>query len=774
MARRERESTLPEHQFRGRREDLRLLTGRGKFTTDNNVDGQAAAHFLRADRAHARIVRVDTERARNLPGVVDIVTGVDIAATGWKTPPVLSFFKGVGGSSLRIPYRGGLAHDRVRFVGEPVAVVVAETEHQAQDAAELIEVEYQDLPIVVEAADGVAPGAALVHDDVPGNLALDYEYGNRESTEQGFAKAAHTVRVELRAQRISGNPMEPKSCLAQYDAANDQYELWAPTQGTGDLKTALSQITGLPWEKFLIRSTDVGGAFGVRNEIYPEFLAVMLAAKRTGRPVKWTGTRSETMSGDHHARAADLKGELAFDGEGKFLALRVEWLVNLGAFCSSAGPLINTVAAPTSSAASLYNIPAVFGKHRLVFTNTTPVTAYRGAGRPNVSYLWERLVEEAARKLGIDSVKLRRRNLLRKTMFPMKSATGSTYDSADPARLLDTALEAADWKGFGKRQRASKREGKLRGIGLAMFIEPSGGMGKEQSDLRVEPDGKLSMFSLAGPSGQGHETVFPAMVAEVLGLPEDRIDLRYNDVRAPKLAGTGSFGSRSLISHGASLVAGAREIVEKGKALAARELEADPGDIAFDRGEYRVAGTDRAVTMKILMEKKWGEAAHPLDTNITIDLATAFPSGAHIAEVEIDPDTGASWIVNYIAADDCGNIYNHKIVEGQLQGGLMQGIGQVFGEHVTYEPATGQLLSGTFMDYFMPKAENLSPLKLIDCGVPSPANSLGAKGAGEAGATGAVPALANAVMDALKAVNVRHLEMPYSPARVWGAIHQKS
>ena len=764
---------MPEHQFKGRREDLRLVTGRGKYTTDNNVDRQAAACFLRADRAHARIVRVDTERARKSPGVLDVVTGADYFANGWKAPPVMAFFKGVGGSSLRVPYRGGLAHDRVRFVGEPVALVVAETEHQAQDAAELIDVEYEDVPVFVEAADALKPGAVSIHEDVPGNLAFDYEYGNKDNTEQGFAKAAHVVRVEVRAQRIAGNPMEPKSCLAKYDAATEQFELWAPTQGVGDLKTSLSQITGLPWEKFAIRSSDVGGAFGVRNEIYPEFLAVMLAAKRTGRPVKWIGTRSETISGDHHARAADLRGELAFDNDGNFLALRVEWLVNLGAFCSSAGPLINTVAAPTSSAASLYNIPAVHGKHRLVFTNTTPVTAYRGAGRPNVSYLWERLVEEAALKLGVDSVKLRRRNLLRKNAFPMKSATGSTYDSADPARLLDTALEAADWKGFGKRQRASKREGKLRGIGLAMFIEPSGGMGKEQSDLRVGADGKLSMFSLAGPSGQGHETVFPALVAEVLGIPEDRIDLRYNDVAAPKLAGTGSFGSRSLISHGASLVAGAKEIVEKGKALAARELEVDPGDITFDKGEYRVAGTDRTVTMKTLMEKKWGEATHPLDTNITIDLAAAFPSGAHIAEVEIDPDTGASSIVNYVAADDCGNIYNHKIVEGQLQGGLMQGIGQVFGEHIAYDPANGQLLSGTFMDYFMPRAENLSPLLMIDCGMPSPANSLGAKGAGEAGATGAVPALANAVFDALKAVNVKHIEMPYSPARVWAAIHHE-
>ncbi len=772
MGQRERDEALAEHQFKGRREDLRLITGRGRYTTDNNVNGQAAAHFLRADRAHARIVKVDIAAARKRPGVLDIVTGADIAATGWKTPPVLSFFKGVGGSSLRIPFRGGLAHDRVRFVGEPVALVIAETEHLAQDAAELIEIEYEDLPVIVEAAVGIAAGAIALHGDVPGNLAFDYEYGDRASTEQGFAKAKHVVRVELRAQRIAGNPMEPKSCLAQYDAAKEQFELWVPSQGTGDLKAALAQITGLPHEKFLVRSADVGGAFGVRNEIYPEFLAVMLAAKRTGRAVKWTGTRSETMSGDHHARAADLTGELALDEKGKFLALRVQWLVNLGAFCSSAGPLINTVAAPTSSAASLYNIPAVHGKHLLVFTNTTPTTAYRGAGRPNVAYLWERLVEEAAVVLGMNSVKLRRRNLLRKDMFPMKSPTGSSYDSADPVRLLDTALQAADWDGFEKRRKIAKRAGKLRGIGLAMFLEPSGGVGKEQVELRIEPDGRVAMFSLAGPSGQGHETIFPALVANVLGFPEDRIELRYNDVATPKFLGTGTFGSRSLICHGGALVAGAKEIVEKGRKLAARELEVDPADVTFANGEYRVAGTDRITTMRTLIEKKWGEASHPLDTNIIIDLAAAFPSGAHIAEVEIDPETGASSIVNYIAADDCGTIYNHTLVEGQLQGGLMQGIGQVFGEHIAYDPSNGQLLSGTFMDYFMPRAHHLSPLALIDCGVPSPSNALGAKGAGEAGATGAVPALANAVLDALKPANVRRLEMPYSPDRIWAAIHR--
>src|SRR5262245_2233413 len=698
-----------------------------------------------------------------------------MAATGWKSPPVLSFFKGVGGSSVRIPFRPGLAHGRVRYVGEPVALVVAETDNIAQDAAEQITIEYEDLPVLVEAAAALEPSAERIHDDLPDNLGFDYEYGDRAATEQKFAEAAHVVRAKVRAQRIAGSPMEPKSGIARYDAAHDVYELYLPSQGTSDLKNALAHITGLDRDKFRIHSNDVGGGFGVRNEIYPEFVALVLAAKRTGKAVRWVGTRSETLSGDHHGRAADLSGELALDARGKFLALRVEWLVNLGAFCSGAGPLINTVAAPTSSASSLYNLPAVYGRHRLVFTNTTPTTAYRGAGRPNVAYLWERLVEEAAATLNIDPITLRRRNALSRKAFPMKTLTGATYDSGDPARLLDTALAAADWKGFNQRRKASKKTGKLRGIGLALFLEPSGAVGKEQIEIKVEADGRLALYSLAGPMGQGLETVLPAVVGDILGIAEDKIELRYNDLAMPRLLGTGSFGSRSLISHGGALSVGAKEIVRKGRELAASQLEVAADDVTFENGVYKVVGTDLSVSLQSLIEKpRAGTNGHPLDTNVTFDTAAAFPSGAHVAEVEIDPDTGASTIVNYVAVDDCGKIYNHKIVEGQLQGGLMQGIGQVFGEAIVYDPGSGQLLSGSFMDYFMPRADNLSPLTLVDCGVPSPSNPLGAKGAGEAGATGSIPALANAVLDALKAVNVKALDMPYTPQRVWRAIHRQS
>jgi carbon-monoxide dehydrogenase large subunit len=764
---------LSEHQFKGRREDTRLITGRGLYTADHTFSELTAAHFVRSDRAHAKIMRIDAEHARTMPGVLDILTGDDLIATGWKGTPSTSFFKGIGGSSLRVPFRSGLAHSRVRFVGEPVALVVADSEHMAQDAAERIQIEYEDLPVVVEASAAIAEGAVLLHEELPDNLAFDYEYGDRRATEQAFATAAHVVHVELRAQRIAGNPMEPKSCVALYDAATNSFELCIPTQGAADLRSALTHITGLGPDHFRIRSADVGGGFGVRHEIYPEFLAVMLAAKRTGRAVKWTGTRSETISGDHHGRAADLTGELALDRDGRFLALRVEWLVNLGAYCSNSGPLINTVAAPTSSAISLYNIATVHGRHRLIFTNTTPTTAYRGAGRPNVAYLWERLVEEAAYATGIDSVELRRKNLLRQAMFPLRTPTGSNYDSGDPDRLLTTALKASDWNGFEARRNTAKRQGRLRGIGVALFLEPSGGMGKEQVEIRVESGGRLAMYSLAGPSGQGHETVFPALVADILGFSEESIDLRYNDNNAPKLIGVGTFGSRSLISHGGALATAAKEIIEKGRQLAAGEFEVAAGDIVFDNGLYRVVGTDLSVSIQSLIERKWFGEAHPLDTNVTIDLATAFPSGAHVAEVEIDPETGELYVVNYVAADDCGTIYNHKLVEGQLHGGLMQGFGQVLGEHIVYEADSGQLLSGSFMDYFMPRAQHLAPTTLIDCGVPSPANPLGAKGAGEAGATGSIPALANAVLDALKPLKIRQLHMPYTSERIWRAIHER-
>ena len=756
---------------RGRREDFRLLTGSGRYTADWNLDGQAHACFLRSDHAHAEIVTIDTGAARAVPGVLAVLAGADVVAAAFKTPPAILFMKGKGGSAFKLPHRHALAHERVRFVGEPVALVVAESEAAAQDGAERIAIEYRDLEPAITAEDALAAGAPQLHSDVPGNLAMEYEYGALAPVEAAFANAAHVARVSLDAQRIAGNPMEPKACLAAYDAATGIYDLYLPTQGMSAVRDGLAQVAGVKPANLRIHAHDVGGAFGVRNEVYPEFAALLLATRLLGRPVKWVGTRAETILSDHHGRGAKLTGALALDSEGNFLAVRIEWLVNLGAYASNAGPFINTGAAPTSSAVNAYRTPAAYGSHRLVFTNTTPTTAYRGAGRPNVSYLAERLVDEAARVSGIDRIALRRKNLIPKSAFPYKTPTGSTYDSGDPPGLLREALDAADWKGFERRRHAAKRAGKLRGIGCAVFIEPSGGVGQEEIAIRFHGDGALDLFTLSGASGQGHETVFPEIVADILGVASDSVRLRASDPDAPPLmVGTGSFGSRSLISHGGALVTGAREVIRKGTELAARELEVAESDLVFENGRYRVPGTDVSITLAELAKRLAGTGEHPLDTQMKVAIAGAFPSGAHVCEVEIDPATGALELIRYVAVDDAGKIYNHTIVEAQLVGGLVQGIGQAMGEHCVYEVETGQLLTGTFMDYYMPRADVLPEIALYDRPVPSPANPLGAKGAGEAGTTGAIPAIANAVIDALKPCGIAHLDMPFTPWRIWEAI----
>jgi aerobic carbon-monoxide dehydrogenase large subunit len=758
--------------FKGRREDLRLVSGRGRYTADWDLPRQAYGHFLRADRAHAEIAAMDLGAAAASPGVLGVFSGADLAKAGYKTPRPILHFKGKDGSVLKVPHRHALAHGRVRFVGEPVVVVVAETQAAAQDAAERIVVHYRDLPAVVEAADALAQGAPLIHADVPGNLAVDYEYGSQPPVDEAFARAAHVARVTLNAQRIAGSPMEPMACVAAYHAESGAYDLYMPTQGTSGIRSELAYVTGLAAEKLRVHSEDVGGAFGVRNELYPEFLAILFAAERVGRPVKWVGTRAETLVTEHQGRGLTLTGELALDSDGNFLAMRVEWLVNLGAYCSNAGPFINTAAAPTSMAVNIYRTPAFHGLNRLIFTNTTPGTAYRGAGRPSVSYLVERLVDEAARVTGIDRVELRRRNLLAKDAFPHKTPTGSTYDSGDPRGLLTQVLKEADWKGFERRRKEAKRRGRLRGIGLATFIEPSGGVGQEEIEIRFDAAGGLQLFTNAGPSGQGHETVFPVVVADILGLDASSVTLRYGDPQAPSLAGTGSFGSRSLISHGGALAVGAHEVIRKGLALAAKELEVAAPDLVFEHGRYRVPGTDLAIDVAELARRHVGGEPHPLDTVAKINTAAAFPSGAHVTEVEIDPDTGALEVLTYVAVDDCGKIYNHVLVEAQMHGGLMQGIGQILGEHCIYVRETGQLLTGTFMDYFMPRADCLPAITLHERSVPSPSNPLGAKGAGEAGTVGAMPVVMNAIMDALAPLGVEDVAMPATSLNVWRAIER--
>jgi len=750
--------------FAGRREDPRLLKGEGRYTADWNFPGQLYAAFLRSDRAHAELRSLNVQTARTAPGVVAVFTGADVQH--YKTPPPQLKAPGRGGMALKVPERPVLARDRVRYVGQEIAMVVAASAAAAQDALELIEIEYFDRIAVVEGAEALAEGMPQLHDSVPGNLAFDFDYGDQAAAAAAIAGAAHVTRLTVESTRVSGNPMEPKACVVVYQEAEDTYDVYASSQGMSLMVPNLAAITGTPAERIRLHAHDVGGGFGVRSQAYPEYCALMHAAKTLGKPVKWVGSRFETIVSDHHGRAATLTGELALDRDGRFVGLRLDWICNSGAYLSQAGPIINTVN-PASHAINVYRIPALYGRHRLVLTNTTPITAYRGAGRPNVSYLIERLVDEAARETGIDRIELRRRNLIAQDAYPYKTPAGSTYDSGNPPGYLDDALEHSDWAGFERRREEARRRGKLRGIGCAVFVEPSGGSagGPEQAAIKFGESGNPALYVLCGPSGQGHETVFSELVAREFGIPVESVEFHASDPHGPRLSGVGTIGSRSVMAHGSASVATARAAVKKALDFAAKELEVAPTDLEFRNGRYTVKGTDVAISFQEVARRYHRE----LDTLEGVQGPMSYPGGAHVAEVEVDPDTGVIDIVNYVAVDDCGRVINHVLLEGQTFGGIVQGVGQVLLEHCVYD-GDGQLLTGSFMDYAMPKADTITGAKLYEHCIPSPTNLLGAKGAGEAGTTGAIPTLANAVIDALRPLGIHQLDFPYSPVRVWQAI----
>ncbi len=756
-------------KFKGRREDFRLVTGQGKYTSDWSLPNEAHGVFLRADHAHAEILSIDTSEAKAHPGVLAVITGQDTA--DFAPLPQLQQTPGRGGKKIIPTGRDVLAVKKVVFSGQGVAFVVATSLEAAMDAAEKIVIDYNVLPCVIDTGDAMKPGAPQLYDHIPGNICYEFEYGNEKAADEAFAKAAHVTKIVLDAPRIVGNPMEPKATVAHYDKKRDIYDVYVPTQGITMMRPGLASAVGVTEDKVKVHTFDVGGGFGVRSEPYAEYPVVMYASKLTGRPVKWVSTRTETMISDHHARAAKLSGELALDKDGKMLGLRAHWIVDVGGYQSGAGAFINT-AGPSRHPTNIYTIPAFYGVHQLVLTNTTPTTAYRGAARPNVTYLVERLVDEAAREIGIDRIELRKRNLIPKKAFPYTIPTGAVYDSGDPPGLLADALKAADWKGFEKRRKQSAKNGKLRGISCCTFVEPSGGgVAPEDGMIKFGESGNPVLYTVSGPSGQGHETVFPEVVAQVFGIDPELITYRAGDPEMSQLTGSGTIGSRSMMNHGGVLVKTAHEVVRKGKELAAKHLEAGVGDIEFDKGKYRVRGTDLSVGLLELAKKYATKEGNPLDAAEKLPVANSFPSGAHVAEVEIDPATGEIDIVAYIAVDDGGNIINHMLAEGQVVGGFMQGLGQVMGEHYIYDDG-GQIVSGSFMDYFMPRAADLPPMTLIDRPVPSPTNPLGAKGVGEAGATGAVPTITNAVIDALRPLGVHTLDLPYTSHRIWQAIRQ--
>ncbi len=756
--------------MKGRLEDLRLLTGRGRYTSDWNLPDQAYAAFLRSDRAHAEIVSVRLDAARALPGVLAVLTGEDVAAAGFKSLPTQLGVNDRFGQPLKKPPRPALAQGRVRHVGECVACVVAESALIAQDAVERIDIEYRDLPSVVDARDALAPGAPQLHDELPGNLVFDYGTGDEAATAAAFERAAKVVRLALENTRVIGNPLEPRACVGSFDAAREHYTLRSCTQGVAGMRGQLAIALGIADDKVDVVAEDVGGGFGVRFNIYPEYCAVLLAAKRVGRPVKWTGTRSEVFLSDEQARDVHCRGELALDASGRFLAMRFDFVSNLGAYLAPTGPFISTQGV-TACLTGVYDVPCAYARIQLACTNTAPVAAYRGAGRPVMSYALERLVDQAAHELKLDPAELRRRNFVPKAKFPYKTANGGLYDCGDFEGVLDDALKASDWSGFAARRAEAATRGRLRGRGIATYIEATGAgfAPADQVEMRFDAEAGITLYAASHSHGQGHETSYAQIVSGVLGVPMESIRLRTGDPSV-RLVGNATGGSRSLLGVGSVMQLAAREAVQKGMALAAKELEAAAADIEFAEGSYRIKGTDRAVSLIALAKKYAAQQPHPLDVKTQSKIGATFPNGCHIAEVEIEPETGLVEVVRYTVVDDAGNIINPMIVEGQIHGGVAQGAGQVFGELAVYDREAGQLLTGSFMDYFMPRAGLVNGLELHEHPVPTATNPLGAKGVGEAGVTGSLPALMNAVLDALRQSGVSRFDMPASPGRLWRAL----
>jgi carbon-monoxide dehydrogenase large subunit len=754
--------------IKGRLEDERMLTGRGRYVSDWALPNQAHGHFLRSDRPHARIASIDASAALAMPGVVAVITGAELAAAGLKPIPVAAPFKWRDGSEQRPASRLCLAHEVVRHVGEPVALVVAQTAAQAQDAAEAVAIEYEELPAVITAEQALAEGAPQLHPGAPGNLVLDYEGGDAKATDAAFAKAAKVVKLRAYHSRVVGNPMEPRAAMGSYDPAKAMYFLHATTQGVGPMRGQLSAVLGVTPDKVRVVAEEVGGGFGVRFNAYPEYGALLYAAKKLGRPVKWVGTRSEVFLGDEQARDIVHAGELALSADGRILGMRFDYLSNLGAYVVFTGTVVNTLGLVNVNC-GVYDVQAVHVRGRLVLTNTVPTAAYRGAGRPVASYALERLIDEAAKEIGLDPAEFRRRNMIPKAKMPYKFAGGFEYDCGDFEGVMNKALRESDWHNFEKRKSESEKRGRLRGRGIATYIEmsaPGGFAAYDQALITWEADGGVTLRTASHSHGQSHETTFAQIVSGVLGIPMEKVRLRTAEPDFD-LTANPTGGSRTLHGLGSAMLWASQEIVKNGLNLAAEELESAVGDIEFDSGRYRIKGTDREVKIEELAKKYKGKL--DLDFKERPKVPGTFPNGCHIAEVEIDPETGETEIVSYVACDDAGTIINHQVVEGQMQGGVTQGAGHIFFEQAIYD-AGGQLLTGSFMDYAMPRAGLVGGLMVTDFAVPTATNPLGAKGVGEGGVTGSMPCLMNAVIDALRRAGVRRFDMPASQQRVWAAL----
>jgi carbon-monoxide dehydrogenase large subunit len=763
-----------------RKEDLRLVTGRGRYSDDFNFPGQVYAAMVRSPYAHARIRSIDTAEARAMPGVLAVLTGQDAVADGLKRIPHLAapgtapdiVLHNRDGSPVAAAPHHVLPADRVRHVGTAVAFVIAETINQAKDAAERVVVDYEPLPTVTEGKAGVAKDAPRLYDDLP-NVMIDAEVGDATATDAAFTRAAHVTRLETWVNRVTGVPMEPRSAVGLYEKQTDRYTLYAGSGGIVRQKRELSQIFGVPFDSVRVVTQEIGGNFGTKNSFFPEFAMVVWGAKRVGRPVKWTAERHEAFVTDYMGRDLTVSAELALDAEGHFLALRSSNISNIGAHTGSYVPLVKGAGLATAG----YRIPTAHIKARAVLTSTMCTTPYRSAGRPEVIYVMERLIDKAAQEHGFDRVALRKRNLIPPSAFPYQNPQGITYDNGTYRVVMDRAMELGDWKGFKKRRAEARKRKKLRGIGLCCYLETTGGYPRERADITVQPQGKVDVVVGTLSSGQSHETTFAQCVAEWLGVPFDDVNIFEFDTDIVKEGG-GSHSARSMRLAGIVMGNASDAIVEKGKKIAAHMLETAEDDIAFAAGRFTVKGTDRSIGIfdaakaaaenhKTLPEDLRGSLAATSDETIR---QLGFPYGAHVCEVEIDPQTGALDLVRYTAVDDVGRAINPMVVDGQTHGGAAQGIGQALWELCAYD-AQGQLLTASFMDYAIPRADLLPSFTTDISEVLTPTNKLGVRGAGEGGTTGALGAVVNAVVDALAEFGVCHIEMPVTPEKVWRAIH---
>ena len=770
-----------------RKEDRRFVTGLGRYVDDMVLPGMKHAVFVRSPHAHAKIAGIRTDQARAMPGVIAVLTGPELKADGIGNLICGWMIHSKDGTPMRMGAWSPLAVDRVRYVGEAVAVVVAETRGQARDAAEKVEVDYEELPAVTDAVEALKPGAPQLHPEAEGNLIFDWELGDAKAVDEALASAAHVTRMRIVNNRLIPNAMEPRAALGHYDRAEDHFTLWTTSQNPHVARLVMSAFYNVaPENKLRVIAPDVGGGFGSKIYIYPEEIVCLWASKRTGVPVKWTADRTESFMCDAHGRDHVSEVALGFDADHRMVALKVDTIANLGAYMSLFSSCVPTYLYATLLSGQ-YVIPAIHCNVRTVYTNTAPVDAYRGAGRPEATYLIERTVETAARELGISPAKLRRRNFIRE--FPYQTPVILNYDTGDYEASLEAALKAADYAGFPARREEAKRRGKLRGIGMSCYIEacglaPSQAVGSlgagvglwESAEVRVNMAGTIEVLTGSHSHGQGHETTFAQVVADRLGVPIEQVSIIHGDTDKVQM-GMGTYGSRSGAVGLSAVVKALDKVEAKAKRIAAHLLEADESDITIENGEVKVAGTDRSLPWAQVALAAY--TAHNLPTGMEPGLKESafydpanftFPAGCHIAEVEVDPETGHTTVVQFVAADDFGNIINPMIVEGQVHGGVAQGIGQALLEGCRYDPASGQLITASYMDYTMPRAADLPAFTVATTNTPCPNNPLGIKGCGEAGAIGSPPAIINAITDA---IGTNDLSMPATPQAVWEAIRRQ-